>query len=145
MQERLVSKKIAELAKEKGFDVNCRNGYNTLGELHSFTEHAYMKRFNSNSKLHLIDTDSEEFEYPKFSCTAPRQSLLMKWLRDIHGIYVDSYHDISADGTYTQYYTSWGLIDRNDPSGWYDEYNDWRTYEDALEYGLEEGLNLIKE
>ena len=28
-------------------------------------------------------------------------------------------------------------------NGWYDEYNDWKTYEEALEIGLQEALKLI--
>jgi|GEM_PF-5703540 len=77
-----------------------------------------------------------------------QMSYIQKWLREIHDIYVESYHDYDPkDGKY-QYYTNWGFNDPNTiekkQSGWYDEYNDWKTYEDALEFGLQEGLKLIK-
>ena len=30
-------------------------------------------------------------------------------------------------------------------NGWYDEYNDWKTYEEALEIGLQEALKLLSD
>lgn len=76
---------------------------------------------------------------------------LQKYLRDIYGIYVSSDHDLDPTGKFVIYYTNWGFI--NDPSsenykyhpeGGYDEFNNWKTYEEALEFGLQEGLKLIK-
>ncbi len=77
----------------------------------------------------------------------PTQSLLQKWLRDTYDIYVESYHDYDPkDGKY-QFYTNWGFQDPNTiekkQSGWFDEYNNWKKYEDALEFGLQEGIKLI--
>jgi len=77
------------------------------------------------------------------------QSLLQKWLREVHNIYVESYHDLTSDGTKIQFYTSWGFLQQKDKNGnqnvngWYDEYDNWKTYEEALEKGLQEALKLI--
>lgn len=81
----------------------------------------------------------------------PTQSLLQKWLREVHNIYVESYHDLSSDGKSIQYYTSWGFLQqkniegKQNVNGWYDEYNDWKKYEEALEFGLQEALKLIED
>lgn len=73
---------------------------------------------------------------------------LQKWLRDIHGIYVESYHDYDPKDKGFQFYTNWGFHNpdtiEKKQSGWYDEYNNWKKYKDALEFGLQKGLKLIK-
>ena len=80
-----------------------------------------------------------------------QMSYIQKYLRDVYGIYVSSDHDLDPTGKFVIYYTNWGFI--NDPSsenykyhpeGGYDEFNNWKTYEEALEFGLQEGLKLIK-
>lgn len=84
------------------------------------------------------------WDIPKFIQSA----YIQKYLREVHDIYVESFHDYDPkDGTY-QYYTNWGY---NNPdtiekkqSGWFDEYNDWKVYEDALEFGLQEAVKMIK-
>ena len=81
-----------------------------------------------------IDFDNESHEY----VSAPSQSLLQKWLREKHNIHV------------------WcELLDRkniyrakvcdNSPSlKYYGFWDDKRSYEEALEIGLQEALKLIK-
>ena len=74
---------------------------------------------------------------------------LRKYLRKEDTSDVESYHDLTSDGTKIQFYTSWGFLQQKDKNGnrnvngWYDEYNDWKTYEEALEIGLQEALKLI--
>lgn len=75
----------------------------------------------------------------------PTQSLLQKWLRDVHGIqvYVKSMTK-DGNGNYRDYVAyilgkeGYG-VSVNDPR---DE--EYQTYEEALEVGLERALGLIK-
>lgn len=142
MKEQLIAFETAKLAKEKGFDIHndflycekyglCQIGEETL----SIFEHPETDRFEV-----IYDCNNEFDEGDRFY--APTQSLLQRWLREIHGIYVESYHDLTANGKGIQYYTNWGFI-KDHAGGGYDEYNDWRTYEEALEKGLQEALKLI--
>ena len=114
MEEQLIKLETANLAKEKGFKKGIH--HNGLGQYYTNTT----------------------------------QSLLQKWLREVHKIYVASYHDLNPIHDGIIYYTNWGYI--NDPSdkklaynplGSYDESTSWRTYEDALEFGLQAALKLI--
>lgn len=80
----------------------------------------------------------------------PTQSLLKKWLRETHNIGVESHHDYNPKDKGSQFYTSWGYYNGKEiggisnVNGWYDEYNDWKKYEDALEFGLIETLKMVK-
>ena len=139
MEDTLISFETAKLAKEKEF-LEISN---------------YPLWFHSNG---VEASDFEDLwnvkksEYFKHECILrPTQSLLQKWLREVHNIYVESYHDLTSDGTKIQFYTSWGFLQQKDKNGnrnvngWYDEYNDWKTYEEALEFGLQEGLKLLSD
>jgi hypothetical protein len=125
-----IKMETAILANQKGFDWET-------GELPYMLEGEYAGRRGGS-----IDCKKS---VP--SCT---QTTLQRWLREEHNIYVDTYHDLTVDGKNIQYYTSWGFLQQKDNNGnqnvngWYDEYNDWKTYEEALEFGLQEALKLIK-
>ena len=149
MEDTLISFETAKLAKEKGFNIGCKNKYvETL-------EHALeMGRGGDCTFPHIptrVLTNSSYEKWDIVHCDAPTQSLLQRWLREVHNIYVESYHDLTSDGTKIQFYTSWGFLQQKDKNGnrnvngWYDEYNDWKTYEEALEIGLQEGLKLLSD
>lgn len=69
----------------------------------------------------------------------PTQSLLQKWLREIHGLHIDFHNDLNEDLAKIIYY-----ISVSDVSG---ELVDIKpifdNYEEALEAGLLAALNLI--
>ena len=138
MEEQLISFETAKLTKEKGFDEKVYREYDKSGYLRCTSKSA-------DVVLGPYDELLKSTEYP-----APTQSLLQRWLREVHNIYVESYHDLTSDGTKIQFYTSWGFLQQKDKNGnrnvngWYDEYNDWKTYEEALEIGLYQALKLIK-
>jgi hypothetical protein len=133
MKEQLISYQTAKLANLKGFDPNVKLRKNT--HYSDLTE-----------SLDPLGVGGAVVVHHYYAAT---QSLLQKWLRETHNIYVDSYHDLTADGKNIQYYTSWGFLQQKDANGnknvngWYDEYYDWKTYEEALEFGLQEALKLI--
>jgi hypothetical protein len=149
MKEQLVSFETARLVKEKGFGIETEykfynekeTSYRNYADWDIREEGGYsiitVPRKTGQLKKDLHIKFIEE-EFP-----APTQSLLQKWLREVHGIYVESYHDYDPKDKSFQFYTNWGFYQGN-PAGGYDEYNDWKTYEEALEFGLKEGLKLIK-
>jgi len=131
MTEQLISWETAKLAKEKGFNIPCRG----------FIEPKY------NDTLEFID-DTCLYVYDGFKplkehhevldenwYLAPTQSLLQKWLREVHNIFVgviwlDTLTDIhvyqiSTVGNATRPYSKF-----------------YNSYEEALEEGLLEALKL---
>ena len=73
--EDYVSFETAKLLKEKGFDGECRDYYNTVG-------HFYSEDFKS-------DWNDSKGEITFFS--APTLQMAMKWLREVHKLYVEVY------------------------------------------------------
>lgn len=118
MQDQLVSFQVAKLAKEKGFNESCIFHYGDTGELHAF---------DSGNRHHRVKHGNIIF--------APTQSLLQKWLREVHNIVIT----VSLGLIWGQYYYEVHCNGRFDVG---ENFND--TYEEALEAGLIEALNLIQ-
>ena len=77
--EDYVSFEIAKLLKEKGFDVPCDS---------------YYIYFESNVTLykgHLPEFSDSNINHNKYDdrISRPSQSLALKWLREVHNIYID--------------------------------------------------------
>lgn len=69
------------------------------------------------------------------------QSLLQKWLREAHGIIVEITWQMCSTGY------EYAVINMNNPPEYDDEIEripSFKTYEEALEVGLQEALKLIK-
>ena len=114
MKEQLISFETAKLAKEKGFIFKCNKIYLIHGDLH----------------VNELISDKIFFQ-------APTQSLLQKWLREVHNIFVScSYNHISCDGTY---YIWYGVMSKT-----CNMKENFKTWEEALEFGLQKALKLIK-
>lgn len=122
MQEELVTFKTAKLAKERGFNTHCRYYFDDKDE---------------------TLCENEDFPYNSWngSIFAPTQSLLQKWLREVHGIIVEiTWQMCSTDYEYA-------IIDMNNPPNYNDDVEriiGFKTYEEALEAGLFKALKLIK-
>ena len=137
MKEELISYQTAKLANLKGFDPNVKLKKNT--HYSDLTE-----------SLDSLGAGGAVVVHHYYAAT---QSLLQKWLRDSHGIYVDTYHDLTRDHKGVQYYTNWGFMNNPESDkikyggqridGGYDEDGDWKTYEEALEIGLQKALKLL--
>lgn len=144
MEEQFVNFDTAKLAKEKGFNEYCRKTFDTEGKSSNLSGYMRMKKWNINDKVHLYDTDSEEFENPDIECTQPTQSFLQKWLREEKKIRV--YVGNSASGEFKYEINIVNPI-QEDRIGkpWERKYNytSYKTYEEALEKGLIESLKLI--
>ena len=137
MKEQKVSFKTAKLAKEKGFNWECTDGYGSEG-----TEY-FLEDYEDGDIL-FDNWNHLEYGYEsdRICCiSAPTQSLLQKYLREKYGIIVTSDPVI-------------GLSDLKYSYNIYKKDNLWRItkftakqwdiYEEALEDGLIEALKLIK-
>lgn len=124
MKDQLISFETAKLAREVGFDELCitwfdRNGrseeYTTLGK-------------NSQSMIAFY--------------SRPTQSLLQKWLREVHKIDMTIHCQLHTTGIRyeSEIYYEEDLY--NEPycnvSTWFD------TYEGAVEDGLQDGCKVVK-
>jgi len=116
MTEELISFETAKLAKEKGFDWECRM---TAVE---DTEHIY-------------GTGNDNHNQYRNNVSIPTQSLLQKWLREEHNIQVYAWYD--EDAAYQCLFEKMNM-------DIYDKFFHFQTYEEALERGLQEALKLIK-
>lgn len=119
MKKQLIQLETAKLAKEKGFQELCFYSYNKNGTL--------------------------EIPYGENGSTysAPTQSLLQKWLRDVHNI------DIAVgvgDSGALWGYTIFAVDEQKSSYRGYPFVNEiiYDTYEETLEAGLLEALKLIK-
>lgn len=118
MKDELVGIEVARLAKEKGFNIPQVKGYYTHGD----------------TQL-VLWVDSEDYNNQKdFLGYAPTQSLLQRWLREVHNIHIEAS-------------LSWGLkYFFKVYQGIADKYTteDSLSYEEGLETALQEALKLIK-
>ena len=138
LREKLISFETAILAKEKGFKNACDGFVNKDNEYIFMPDLLYP---NNSEFSHNSEEDPEVVEWKELMKTlvlAPTQSLLQKWLREVHKI------SIKIDDYYTNSrvrfdYNVCELGSQEDnPVGIFE------TYEEALEIGLQEALKLIK-
>jgi len=139
MKEKIIDIETAILAESKEYNIPCWDFIDVVDE--------------ESSVMDFIgDNFEEKLEHAEklVKYWRPTQSLLKKWLRETHNIGVESYHDYDPKDKGSQFYTSWGhyngkeIDGTRNVNGWYDEYNHWKKYEDALEFGLVEALKMVK-
>ena len=138
MKEQLISFETAKLAKEKGFPTlnHIRTSYyNHLGEL-------------NGDVIELIKSQVRKQDTKPFDIiTAPTQSLLQKWLRDIHGWHIITIPVVTMGYTF-KVLKVWkkdfdpDLEIETPPYSGVDAY-DYKDHEAALEEGLKAALNLL--
>jgi hypothetical protein len=144
MEEQLISFETAKVAKEKGFNIECKNKYvETL-------EHTLeMGRGGDCTFAYQSPRVLSSRSYDKWDiihCNAPTQSLLQKWLREVQNIHVklhSSNTDIFSFEIYFMIYKNVDLNKKNLQNHKYSKIN-YSTYEEALEAGLQVALKLIK-
>lgn len=148
MEEQLISFETAKVAHEKGFTrkevgfsftTTRRNYYSHKGELNGDCTDFIIEVFNG-------DKDKALLKYPLYPATS--QSLLQKWLRELHNIDVQSYliemstngRQIKQDLDQREYMYR---IYKEGVDIYISNIKDIYNYEDALEAGLVEGLKLV--
>ena len=142
MEEQRVSFEVAKLAAQVGYDWSDKKIYNTIGQLWD---------------AHYPTAKNSDIE-SGMACVAPTQSLLQKWLRDIHDIkiFID-YQPIGSDDyeyCYKIMYEEGNAKRQYERTKTIESLNDWGsgynnvypadTYEQVLEAALKKALELIK-
>jgi len=166
MKEELISFETAKLAKEKGFNIPVPKYYLSNGSLKVSFEDSY-----GNEREYKFDADDLNHDWNVkgwiihkdggmcFGCksdnknyfisySAPSQSLLQKWLREVHNCYIK----IVPEAYTTGINFNWQVLfyDPLDVTCWdikstglYGDNGEFPTYELALEAALLKSLTLI--
>jgi hypothetical protein len=158
MKEELISFETAKLAKEKGFDNCCYDYFVPNGKLYS---NGWGNSIQDNNGFSTNEhNDLFMFSYDDFTkeqklnyVLRPTQSLLQRWLREVHNCYVEVLWHSPEDGSDVTKENIRFAVEVNyygkdfkralTKGADYQEYY-FITYETALEKGLIEGLKLIK-
>ena len=146
MEDTRVTFETAKLAKEKGFKEKVIYYYHLHDNLKIpilINEvEILLKNYKTPYEVRRDwNTISTEFGYIE-NFSAPTQSLLAKWLREKHEIYVTPRESYAFDQT-LEFVCSVNNIFVNHGNN--DEpINRFKVYEDAYEKGLQEALKLIK-
>jgi len=143
----LVSFETAKLAKELGFNENCVFYYNT-------PKYQDIKKDNRNWLSQFKNMKGyEDTFYNINEFRAPTQSLLQKWLREEYKITISISDFLTYQDLVVWDYEISKVGTDIDTKGKYiplisysnsDLERDFKTYEEALEKGLQESLKIIK-
>jgi hypothetical protein len=145
MKDQSIGFPTAKLAKEKGYEV-----YHPFG-MKNMAQYFKPDGIKLTTREILDNPDAIEQSYLQTS-----QSLLQKWLREVKKINVDAI-DYRQSNKPMKFFTSVNLYDENnnfikEVYNTTDRYHNgskkkqlfFKTYEEALEKGLQEALKLIK-
>lgn len=133
MKEQLIEFETSVLAKEKGFDWKITSHYrNGKG---------YDMELINGGALYNMNSAEEQRMWAVDLYSAPTQSLLAKWLREVHKISVTP--KLYTSGKYTFEI----LVHNGNATGWSKESSfmesTFETFEQVYEQGLLEALKLI--
>jgi len=157
MKEQLISFETARLAKEKGFEIPTYTAYidgkfhKNEDEPNGYDGYDLASKENWNKKGWIFTKNGEGCfgcqGNPKYfeAYTVTTQSLLQKWLRDVHNIHIDIHAAQYAWNNKNSYLRSVFKILGKNIQNKYVSYRvkEVESYEEALEKGLQEGLKLI--
>jgi hypothetical protein len=134
MEEQLITFDTAKLAKEKGFDLEfCNVGWHgDFGDLNG-DSYPFLGTYSFYKSMYCNNKDEHQIQ-------RPTQSLLQRWLREIHNIHLllEPYYDEQKVLVY-----GFDLITERTEEETIME-KGFKTYEDGLEIGLQEALKLIE-
>ena len=155
MQEQLISFETAKVAKEKGYNIEGQTVFDLKNDnkIINFKDNAIQEFINDaetgyrdkalyylKDGINVTDDNTDE----GYFLLAPTQSLLQKWLREVHDILMNIIYDGNDEVFRVE------IIKQNkdrtrivffiEKGNYRVEFN---TYEEALEYGLKEALKLI--
>jgi len=118
MKEEIITFETAKLAKKKGFTWDVKEAY--------YASKDELSKIMREECWNGYPVNTEDEAY----LAAPTQSLLQRWLREVHNIFIE----INVNYCYTVYYKDELEL----------ESSEYTSYEAALEYSLIEALKLIK-
>ena len=123
MEEQLISFETAKLAKEKGFNI--------------WQEKGFVKVVETGKIISEYWTDSMS-DLVELICFQPTQSFLQKWLREEHNIHIQITTDNGDD-----FDIYLNVINNLEGSPYWTCF--YKTYEEALEDGLQEALKRLEQ
>ncbi len=136
MEDLVISFETAKLAKEKGLieGLKCQGLY-CIGWSNGVTT------INEDKKFILTDNPRTSVKGQFHLALAPTQNLLQKYLREKYNLHIAINIGIPHHST-IMYYSNVIKFGKHHRSKFRSIF--MRTYEEALEIGLQEGLKLIK-
>ena len=143
MEETRVTFETAKLAKEKGFNWKCR------GKVHCSHYHLIKNNIipsnipTSHDDMFAPLKDWNNHLKPKLDTetSLPTQSLLQKWLREVHNIYISIFVSKYTGKVVKEYSILIRNFNIND--GEKSLHEQFLIHDEALEYGLQQALKLI--
>jgi hypothetical protein len=154
MKDHLISFETAVLAKEKGFDVNTTI---EVEDVFKYTLVYSTAKTWVEEKQEFINTPiyehqfqhEEKYKLHKNEYHAPTQSLLQKWLREVHGIHIQPFYhpntistrEIKPEVEIIRVFAKNGMTKSILPPSLRNK--EFDTYEQAFEEGLLAALKLI--
>lgn len=123
MTEELVTLETAKQLRKKGFNEYCKNVIDISNI--------------PRETLYRINDD-----LPKQCFSQPTQSVAQKWLRETKNLHIEIYRNACGYGYIIVKANNGTWMEDDDAKGPNDGGN-WDTYEEALEAGLQEALELI--
>jgi hypothetical protein len=141
MKEELISFETAKLAKEKGFQELCYYYYKNGKLIEPSLENGSSTDIEFEVELTEL-LENRNYKYYN-TISVPTQSLLQKWLREEHNIHIDLTTDL-YDDLETMCFRGFAILKmKKFKNPLYESYDVFKTYEQALEKGLQEALKLI--
>ena len=130
IEESYVSFDTAKMLKEAGFDARCYVQYSDIG-------------------VQWDSTSPSNFNADHWAYSCPTQALAARWLREAHGIHVVITEEAYTNGiNYLWQVLIYNPLSvdcwDNKSTGMYGDNGEYKTYEEALEAGLQEAIKLIK-
>tara|TARA_R110002020_G_scaffold302258_2_gene517657 strand:+ start:160 stop:543 length:384 start_codon:yes stop_codon:yes gene_type:complete len=124
MEDELIKFETAKLAKEKGFNIPCKKSY----------------WVNPDGEFWLTSYNYNEFRYlSRPWLLAPTQTLLQRWLREVHKIHVENNHE--GNDTFICRVSEGNNIGRSFVS----KLSERHGFSKVLEEGLQGALKLIED
>lgn len=150
MREEIISLVTAKILKEKNFNIGVYGSYTHYLKTrkHDNPSFAYKKGEIGYSRDYFVNNGGSDFSNKNYlMCAAPSQSILQHWLREEHGIVIGIHMQLYEEGSAKtirlekEKYYSW-IVNLADHDA-YNSFEDCETYEEAVEVGILEALNLI--
>lgn len=135
MKDQLISFETAKLAKEKGFKIKTKFSYKQPVVTKRGTN-IREKRDYKIERTNYQYTSFTEISYPNENYSAPTQSLLQKWLREVHNIHFNFINIMNSNDYEIDIIQQPGHIITN--------VDNRNIYEKIFEIGLLKALKLIK-
>lgn len=136
MIDQIVTFKTALILKELGFNEECRSIFNENREI----EHLKYFEGDGSGVTRNLELEKDYFGTSIILVTAPTQSLVARWLRELVkiDITIQGWRNKENESVYSKIIFT-DLIDKETEN--YEYYN---TYEEALEFAIQEALEVIK-